>query len=73
MQGGGKGFEQAGCHHVVNGLFVFGKAGGQVFGYNQRMVVGHFPTVHAAAVERCAGERCGILPETRMLPQEGDA
>ena len=71
--GGGKGFEQTGGDHVVDGLFVFGKAGGQVFGYNQRMVVGHFPSVHAAAVERCSGKRRGILPETRMLPQEGDA
>lgn len=37
------------------------------------MVVGYLPIVHAASVERCAGERRGILPETRMLPQEGDA
>mgnify|MGYP006964173244 CR=1 FL=1 len=49
---GGEGFEQAGGYHVVHRALVGGQLAGQTLGDDERMVVGNFPRIHAAAVER---------------------
>ena len=49
---GGEGFEQAGGYHVVHRALVGGQFAGQTLGDDERMVVGDFTCVHAAAVER---------------------
>ena len=70
---GGKGFEQAGGYHVVHRALVGGQLAGQTLGDDERMVVGNFPRIHAAAVERSPFQGGGMGGESRVPLQQGDA
>ena len=69
---GGEGFEQAGGYHVVYRALVGGQLAGQTLGDDERMVVGDFPCVHAAAVERSPFQGGGMGGESRVPLQQGD-
>lgn len=69
---GGEGFEQAGGYHVIYRAFVGGQLAGQTLGDDERMVVGDFPCVHAAAVERSSFQGGGMGGESRVPLQQGD-
>lgn len=70
---GGEGFEQAGGYHVVHRALVGGQFAGQTLGDDERMVVGNFPHIHAAAVERSSFQGGGMGGESRVPLQQGDA
>ena len=70
---GGEGFEQAGGYHVVHRALVGGQFAGQTLGDDERMVVGDFTCVHAAAVERSPFQDGGMDSKSRVPLQQGDA
>ena len=63
----GKCLNHAPHNHVVDELFVLVKSQRTVRGHQQRMVVGHFRCVHAAAVQ--FAHICNLLRKGRMTCQ----
>ena len=68
-----RGVEQAGGYHVVHRALVGGQLAGQTLGDDERMVVGNFSRIHAAAVERSPFQGGGMSGESRVPLQQGDA